>query len=30
MAAIPALHPGKAVVQIATVQIPVNDLVERS
>ena len=28
MAAIPALHPGKAVVQIATIQVAVNDLLE--
>jgi hypothetical protein len=28
MIAIPALHPGKAVVQVAAVQIPVNDLLE--
>jgi hypothetical protein len=28
MVAIPALHPGKAVVQVATVQVAVNDLLE--
>ena len=28
MLAIPALHPGKAVVQVATVQVAVNDLLE--
>ena len=28
MMAIPALHPGKAVGQIATVQVAVNDLLE--
>jgi hypothetical protein len=28
MVAIPALYPGKAVVQIATVQVAVNDLLE--
>jgi hypothetical protein len=26
--AIPALHPGKAVVQVATIQVPVNDFLE--
>ena len=28
MVAIPALHPGKAVVQLATFQVAVNDLLE--
>ena len=28
MVAIPALHPGKAVVQVATAQVAVNDLLE--
>ena len=28
MVAIPALHPGKAVAQVATVQVAVNDLLE--
>jgi len=28
MVAIPALHPGKAVVQVATIQVPVNNLLE--
>ncbi len=28
MVAIPALHPGKAVVQVATFQVAVNDLLE--
>jgi hypothetical protein len=28
MVAIPALHPGKAVVQVATLQVAVNDLLE--
>jgi hypothetical protein len=28
MMAIPALHPGKAVVQVATLQVAVNDLLE--
>ena len=28
MVAIPALHPGKAVMQVATVQVAVNDLLE--
>jgi len=28
MMAIPALHPGKPVVQISTVQVAVNDLLE--
>jgi hypothetical protein len=28
MVAIPALYPGKAVVQVATVQVAVNDLLE--
>jgi len=30
MMAIPALHPGKAVVQVATFQVAVNDLLEVS
>ncbi len=28
MVAIPALHPGKAVLQIAAIEIPVNDLLK--
>jgi len=28
MVAIPALHPGKAVVQVATFQVAINDLLE--
>jgi hypothetical protein len=28
MVTIPALHPGKAVVQVATLQVAVNDLLE--
>ena len=28
MVAIPALHPGKAVVQVAAIQVAVNDLLE--